>query len=181
VYGLQDRVTGVEEDLIPELSANLEKKHLQVRELDLENLSLHEEIAELKLIVDFSNKVLAGCWEREWEVWRTLFHIQRRRETNCGLLGRIFLRASATNIQDDELLGYCKPEGYVAQPQPPGTAAQDLLKKRELEALLLMAKQNVGILIEDLGEMKGLVEAYQKRDEVEEEETLPVEWSWRDV
>jgi hypothetical protein len=37
-----------------------------------------------------------------------------------------------------------------------------------------MAKQNVSILIEDLGEAKGLVEAFEERNEVNEE-VLPAE------
>jgi hypothetical protein len=169
VYGLQDRIVGVEEDLIPELSTNLENKHLQVRELDVQNLSLQEEVIELKRIVDFSNKVLAGCWEREWEVWRTLNDIQRRRKACRGRLTRMFSRASDATIRDDELLHSHRPEGYVTQTQPFGRAAQGPLKKKELDALLLMAKQNVSILVEDLGEAKGLVEAFRERSEVDEE------------
>lgn len=169
VYGLQDRIVGVEEDLIPELSTNLENKHLQVRELDVQNLSLQEEVIELKRIVHFSNKVLAGCWEREWEVWRTLNDIQRRRKACRGRLTRMFSRASDATIQDDELLHSHRPEGYVTQTQPFGRAAQGPLKKKELDALLLMAKQNVSILVEDLGEAKGLVEAFRERSEVDEE------------
>lgn len=169
VYGLQDRIVGVEEDLIPELSTNLENKHLQVRELDVQNLSLQEEVIELKRIVDFSNKVLAGCWEREWEVWRTLNDIQRRRKACRGRLTRMFSRASDATIRDDELLHSHRPEGYVTQTQPFGRAAQGPLKKKELDALLLMAKQNVSILVEDLGEAKGLVEAFRERIEVDEE------------
>lgn len=169
VYGLQDRIVGVEEDIIPELSTNLENKHLQVRELDVQNLSLQEEVIELKRIVDFSNKVLAGCWEREWEVWRTLDDIQRRRKACRGRLVHMFSRGSVATIRDDELLHSHRPEGYVAQTQPFGRAAQGPLKKKELDALLLMAKQNVSILVEDLGEAKGLVEAFRERSEVDEE------------
>ncbi|CAN9323372.1 unnamed protein product [Alternaria sp. RS040] len=169
VYGLQDHIVGVEEDLIPELSTNLENKHLQVKELDVQNLSLQEEVIELKRIIDFSNKVLAGCWEREWEVWRTLNDIQRRREACRGRLARMFSRASDATIRDDELLHSHRPEGYVAQTQPFGRAAQGPLKKKELDALLLMAKQNVSILVEDLGEARGLVEAFRERSEVDEE------------
>jgi hypothetical protein len=178
VHGLQDRAVGVEEDLIPQLSTHLEQKHLQISELDRENLSLHGEIRELKRIVDFSSKVLAGCWEREWAVWRTLVDIQRQREAYRGPLACIFARAATTNTRDNELLDYHRPEGYVAQPlRRSGRAAQGPLKKKELDALLLMAKQNVGILIEDLEEMKGLVIAFQERNRVEEEEMLPVEGS----
>lgn len=178
IYGLQDRVIGVEEDLIPDLSTYLEQRHLQIRELDARNLSLQEEIAELKRIVDFSNKVLAGCWERECEVWRTLNDIQRRREKYRGPLACIFSRASNTSTQDNELLDFHRPESYVVQPQPQpfNRAAQGPLKKKELDALLLMAKQNVNILVEDLKEMRGLVDAFQGRNEVDEE-TLPAERS----
>jgi hypothetical protein len=178
IYGLQDRVIGVEEDLIPDLSTHLEQRHLQIRELDARNLSLQEEIVELKRIVDFSNKVLAGCWERECEVWRTLNDIQRRREKYRGPLACIFSRASNTSTQDNELLDFHRPESYVVQPQPQpfNRAAQGPLKKKELDALLLMAKQNVNILVEDLKEMRGLVDAFQGRNEVDEE-TLPAERS----
>ncbi|KAI4651679.1 uncharacterized protein J4E79_009160 [Alternaria viburni] len=179
VYGLQDRVWGLEEDLIPQLSTHLEEKHLQIRELDRENENLQDEITELKRIADFSTKVLTGCWEREWEVWRTLLDIQRRRETYRSPLARIFSRTPTPSVQDDGLLDFCKPEGYVAPPLPTGKVTQGLLKKKELDALLLMAKQNVTILIEDLGELKGLAEAYDRRNEAEEER--PVEGSRRDI
>jgi hypothetical protein len=81
----------------------------------------------------------------------------------------MFSRASDATIQDDELLHSHRPEGYVTQTQPFGRAAQGPLKKKELDALLLMAKQNVSILVEDLGEAKGLVEAFRERSEVDEE------------
>ncbi|KAG9188277.1 hypothetical protein G6011_02200 [Alternaria panax] len=169
VYGLQDRVLGVEEDLIPELSTNLENKHLQVRELDLENRSLQDEVTELKRILKFSNKVLAGCWEREWEIWRTLLDIKRGREMCRSPWARMFSRTSDTYTRDDGLLDYHKPEDYVAQPRQSGRVAQSPLKKKGLDALLLLAKQNVGIIVEDLGEMTVLVEAFQERNEVEVE------------
>jgi hypothetical protein len=181
LHGLQDRVMGVEEDLIPELSTHLEQKHLQIRELDKENFGLQDEIIELKRIADFSTKIIVGCWEREWEVWRTLLDVQRRRGVLRSPFARIFSRALAAKTQDDVLLDFLKPEGYVAQPLPSGRATQGPLKKKELDALLLMAKQNVSVLIEDLGTMKGLVEAYEKGNKVEDEEVLPVEGSWRDV
>ncbi|KAI4957636.1 hypothetical protein J4E86_004775 [Alternaria arbusti] len=180
VYGLQDRVWGLEEDLIPQLSTQLEENHLHIRELDRENSSLQDEITELKRIADFSTKVLTGCWEREWEVWRTLLDIQKRRETYRSPLACIFSRTPTPSVQDDGLLDFCKPEGYVAPPLPTGKVTQGSLKKKELDALLLMAKQNVTILIEDLGELKGLAEAYDRRNEAEEE-VRPVEGSRRDV
>ena len=180
VYGLQDRVWGLEEDLIPQLSTQLEENHLQIRELDRENGSLQDEITELKRIADFSTKVLTGCWGREWEVWRTLLDIQRRRETYRSPLACIFKRTPTPSVQDDGLLDFCKPEGYVAPPLPTGKVTQGSLKKKELDALLLMAKQNVTILIEDLGELKALAEAYDRRNEAEEE-VRPVEGSRRDV
>jgi len=179
VYGLQDRVWGLEEDLIPQLSTHLEEKHLQIRELDRENSSLQDEITELKRIADFSTKVLTGCWEREWEVWRTLLDIQKRREMHRSPLSRIFSRTPTPSAKDDGLLDFCKPEGYVAPPLPTGKVTQGSLKKKELDALLLMAKQNVTILIEDLGELKGLAEAYDRRNAAEE--VRPLEGSRRDV
>ncbi|KAI4926006.1 uncharacterized protein J4E92_006743 [Alternaria infectoria] len=179
VYGLQDRVWGLEEDLISQLSTQLEENHLQIRELDRENSSLQDEITELKRIADFSTKVLTGCWEREWEVWRTLLDIQRRREMYRSPLACIFSRNPTPSVQDDGLLDFCKPEGYVAPPLPTGKVTQAPLKKKELDALLLMAKQNVTIPIEDLGELKGLAEAYDRRNGAEEER--PVEGSRRDV
>ncbi|OAG16045.1 hypothetical protein CC77DRAFT_1012719 [Alternaria alternata] len=131
VYGLQDRIVGVEEDLIPELSTNLENKHLQ-----------------------------------------------RRRKACRGRLAHMFSRGSDATIREDELLHSHKPGDYVAQTQLFGRAAQGPLKKKELDAVLLMAKQNVSILIEDLGEAKGLVEAFEERNEVNEE-VLPAESCWK--
>ncbi|KAI4609698.1 hypothetical protein J4E80_008343 [Alternaria sp. BMP 0032] len=180
VYGLQDRVWGLEEDLIPQLSTQLEENHLQIKELDQENGSLQDEITELKRIADFSTKVLTGCWEREWEVWRTHLDIQKRREAYRSPLACIFSRTPTLSAQDDGLLDFCKPEGYVALPLPTGKVTQGSLKKKELDALLLMAKQNVTILIEDLGELKALAEAYDRRNEAQQE-VRPVEGSRRDI
>jgi hypothetical protein len=86
----------------------------------------------------------------------------------------MFSRGSDATIREDELLHSHKPGDYVAQTQLFGRAAQGPLKKKELDAVLLMAKQNVSILIEDLGEAKGLVEAFEERNEVNEE-VLPAE------
>ena len=102
-------------------------------------------------------------------MWRTLNDIQRRRKACRGRLAHMFSRGSDATIREDELLHSHRPEGYVTQTQPFGRAAQGPLKKKELDALLLMAKQNVSILVEDLGEAKGLVEAFRERIEVDEE------------
>ncbi|EFQ93495.1 hypothetical protein PTT_09139 [Pyrenophora teres f. teres 0-1] len=180
VYGLQDRITGLEEDLVPHMSAWLSQKELQIGELNAKAGDLDDEINALKQIVDFGIKLLNGCWEREWELWSTLIDIQKQRESNRSSLSRIFSRRKSTIVSDWQLLGGSMPRDYVTRISSPSRSTQRLLKTRELDAVLLIAKQNVTILKEDMGDMSGLVKAYQARAEIVEG-LVPVEVSWRDI
>ncbi|KAF1837532.1 hypothetical protein BDW02DRAFT_131655 [Decorospora gaudefroyi] len=184
VYGLQDRVTGLKEDLIPQISNYLEQKHNQVEELSLEVLNLRDEIDQLKRIADFGNKILSGCWQREWETWRTLLDIRKWREAKRGTLSRLFSRRKDYTERDTNLLYERIPEGYQPQPQIQREALrseiQKPIKTAELDALLLMAEQNVRIIREDMQDMLEMVQACQARAEVAAE-VAPPEGSWRDV
>ncbi|KAI1549610.1 hypothetical protein PtrSN001A_000731 [Pyrenophora tritici-repentis] len=167
VYGLQDRVTGLEEDLIPRMTAWLAQKESQIGELNTKAGNLDDEITTLKQIVDFGTKLLNGCWEREWELWSTLIDIQKQRESNRSSLSRIFSCRKSTLASDLQLLGDSMPRGYVARMLSSSRSTQRLLRTRELDAVLLMAKQNVAILREDMEDMAGFVKAYQARAEID--------------
>ena len=171
VYGLQDRVTGLEEDLVPRMTAWLTQKETKIGELNTKAANLRDEINTLKQTVDFGTKLLNGCWEREWELWSTLIAIQKQRESNRNSLSRIFSRRKSTIGSDMQVLGDSMPRGYVPQTPSSDRSTQRLLRTRELDAILLMAKQNVTILKEDMEDMAGLVTAYQTR----------AESSWRDI
>jgi hypothetical protein len=189
VYGLQDRVDGLEEDLVPQLATHLEDKTDLIDELSAEVLYLHEDIAELKRIVDFGNTVLARCWEREWEEWRTLLDIRKHRETKRSRLTRLLRRRKSFVEREYMVLEDRIPEGYVSKEADTGaygqgeeqTEQQIPLENRELNALLLMGEQNVRIIKEDMEDMAELVQAWQERAQaVEDEEDAPAEESRRD-
>jgi hypothetical protein len=165
VFGLQDRITGLEDDPIPQLSAHLEEKGSKVDDLGLEITLLEKEILHLKRAVDFGSRVLAGCWEREWESWRTVLEIRKQREMGRGVLSRLMLRGRSTVERDQRRLDGSMPEGYVARGSAPESAHQKLLLDRELNALVLMAEQNVRIIREGMVEMLGLVRDCQRSAE----------------
>jgi hypothetical protein len=197
VYGLQDCVDGLEEDLVPQLAEYLAQKTDDIEDLSTEISNLQDEIAELKRIVDFGNSVLAGCWEREWEAWRTLIDIRRHREMKRSRLSR-WLRRRKSFVEREYLtLEDGRPEGYVPKASDSGVqengreedVQQKPLENRELNALLLMAEQNVRIIKEDMEDMAELIRAWQERaeavenedeDEDEDDEDTPVQGSWRD-
>ena len=88
LLGLQDRVMGLEDSLIPQLSTWLEQKSHSIDVLSVEVSSLQAEVNGLKVTVDFGNKVLAGCWTREAEMWRTLASLRWEREKKNTRLRR---------------------------------------------------------------------------------------------
>jgi hypothetical protein len=166
VYGLQDRVDGLEEDLVPQFATHFAEKTDCIDELGAEVLCLQEEIAELKRVVDFGNTVLVGCWEREWEAWRILLDIRNHREMKRSRLTRLLRRRKSFIEREYLVLEDRRPKGYV--PKEPDTGVlrqteeaeqQRPLENRELNALLLMAEQNVRIIKEDMEDMADLVQA----------------------
>lgn len=170
VYGLQDRINGLEDDLVPQLGTWLEQKDLEISELHIETSNLRDEVAELKRIVDFSSRTLGLCREREWEVWQTLLDIQRKREEKRSPLSRVFSWVRGNPTRDVDGLQSCRSTDL---------GNKGLLKK-ELDALLLIAKQNVDVIDEDMEEMARLVWACKAKNDVTEE-VRPVEGSGEHV
>ncbi|EUC34285.1 hypothetical protein COCCADRAFT_93857 [Bipolaris zeicola 26-R-13] len=171
VYGLQDCITGLEDNLVPQLSIYLQQKDREIDDLDVDISQLRNEISELRRTVDFSTRILSQCRDREWEVWRTLLDIQRKREERRSSLSRVFSRSRSGTVQHAEVANL-NAQLNAAQAVASGNADRGVLKKKELDALLLMAKQNVGIIEEDMKEMAEMVQAYLMRngdDEKEEE------------
>jgi len=180
VNGLQDRIAGLEEGLVPSMTAWLAQKESLISQQNTKIANLDAEIITLKKTIDFSTKLLSGCWEREWELWSTLFDIQKHRGAGPGSLFRMFSRGKSIIVRDRQLLGDGIPKGYVARTSSSNRAAQGQLKTRELDAILLMAKQNVTILNQDMEDMAGLVKACQTGLEAIRE-TVPVQMSSRAV
>lgn len=157
---LQDRALHLEDTLLPQLGAILEHKTLAIDVLSVGIQNFGDQITQLKTTVDFGNKILAGCWMREYEMWRTLTSIREAR------------RRAWWNVR----------RSRVAQGVLSPDAGQRFLG-RELDAIVLMAEQNVGILREDVEDMVDMVEkveacqrAFVAFPAVEKEDG-----SWRDV
>ena len=180
VNGLQDRITSLEEDVVPNMIAWLAQKELLISQQNTKIANLDAEITPLKQTIDFSTKLLSGCWEREWELWSTLLDIQKQREAGRSSLFRIFSREKSIIVPDRHLLGDGIPKGYMARMSSSNRTAQGQLKPRELDAILLMAQQNVTILNQDMEDMAGQVKACQTGLEAIRE-TVPVPVSSRAV
>ena len=180
VSGLQDRIAGLEEDLVPNMTAWLAQKESLISEQNTKIANLDAEITTLKQTVDFGTKLLGGYWEREWELWGTLLDIQKQQKAGRSSLFRIFSRGKSIIVPDRQLLGDGIRKGYAARTSSSNRAAQGQLKTGELDAILLMMKQNVTILKQDMEDMAGLVRVCQTGLETIGE-TVPVQMSSRDV
>ncbi|USP77033.1 uncharacterized protein yc1106_04307 [Curvularia clavata] len=181
LHGLQDRIAGLEETLIPQLSGWLEQKNRLICEQDVEISRLIDEIIELKHITDFGNSILSRCRERELEVWHTLLDIQRKHQEKRGSVVRMFSRARPSVARDTEGGGCGTPGDYAAEAPSSASANKHSLRKKELDALLLVAKQNVNVVDEDVAEMAERLQAYLARSNGTEGSERPIQGSWRDV
>jgi hypothetical protein len=150
---LQDRISHLEDSLLPQLSTVLERKTFTIDVLSVLELNLSARIEELKTAVDFGNKIVAGCWGREYEMMRTLVGVREsRREERGGVWKRIF------GCGGDERRW----------------------RGREIDSLVLMAEQNVKILREDVDDMVSRVEKC-KASFVAHPAVSGGDGSWRDV
>ncbi|KAL5113466.1 hypothetical protein ACEQ8H_008658 [Pleosporales sp. CAS-2024a] len=154
---VQDRALYLEDMLVPRMGAGLERKTYTIDVLSVEIQSLNDKINELKKTVDCSTAILAGCWLREYELWRTLTCIREGR-------GRAWW-----NLRRNKL-----PDGVLSPD------AGQRFSGRELDALLRIAKQNVHVLREDVDDMVEQVEAC-KRTFTPFPAVEVQEGSWRDV
>jgi len=157
---LQDRTLHFEANLLPQISAALESKThtIDVQSAEIQNLD--DQVTQLKATVDFSSRILTSCWNRDWEMWRTLNGIREGRRRGWWDFRR-------TRVSEDVDSG-------------------QRFSGRELDALVMIAEQNVGVLGEDVEDMVEKVEGCKRasatRPVVQEEEDVePEEGSWRDV
>lgn len=186
IHGLQDRIMYSEDTLVPQLGAALEKKTYTVDVLSVEVQNLGDQIKELKTTVDFSNKILAGCWLREYEVWRTLAGMRQKRSARSPLrvLKRWTKRGRAVRRVEEgvlsPMLGSEGMEGSSGSKGSKDSKGSGRLTDRELDAMVLMAEQNVKILREDVEDMVERVEKC-KRGFVAFPAAEVEEGSWRDV
>ncbi|KAF1840546.1 uncharacterized protein K460DRAFT_371745 [Cucurbitaria berberidis CBS 394.84] len=191
ILGLQDRISGLEDTLVPQLSTWLEKKSNTIDDLIVEVLRSKAEITDLKHAVDFGNKIVSGCWEREGEVWHTLAKIQtKRRARNSGLFRRLTGRCRDQKPQDADRCSGDVPEGCEKQASqhqasdvsfPRTKENSATLSNKELDALLAITAQNVRILREDVEDMVTMVQECKRRASGIEEIERVEEGSWRDV
>jgi hypothetical protein len=166
LHHLQDRVIYFEDNLLPQLGTALETKTFIIDVMSVEVQNLGGQIREMKAAVDFSTKILAHCWVREFEMWRTLEDIRQGR----GLRGRPWwgrlMRWKWSRRQRED--GAFPPRD------------SEKLKIAELNAMALMAEQNLQILREDVDDMVERIEGLKRKfvafPVVEREEG-----SWRDV
>jgi hypothetical protein len=173
LHHLQDHVVYFEDSLLPKFGEALETKTFTIDVLSIEIQNLDDQIHEMKKAVDFGNKILANCWLRDYEVWRTLAGIREKRSLRRRLwCGKLMGWKWSTDLDE----GVLSPIRRGAQ-----MAVKDLaLKKGEINALMLMAEQNVQILREDMDDMVERIESCKRKfvayPAVEREEG-----SWRDV
>jgi hypothetical protein len=170
LHHLQDRVLYFEDNLLPPLGAALETKTFTIDVMSVEIQNLGDQIREMKATVDFSTRILAHCWLREYEVWRTLEGIRRERRLRRRLWwGRLMGWKWSRGKEDGD--------GDVFSPV---TKMDGKLKNGEVDAMVLMAEQNVQILREDVDDMVERIEGLKRKfvayPVVEREEG-----SWRDV
>ncbi|KAF2035757.1 hypothetical protein EK21DRAFT_106602 [Setomelanomma holmii] len=175
LHHLQDRTTYLEASLLPILGNALENKTLTIDVLSIEIQHLGEQVQEMKSVVDYGNRVLSGCWVRENEVWRTVGVMRECRERK----GRgLFRRLTGRKSKLAEGAVSSTREG-AGERSSIGVTRQ-MLTDREVDALMLMAQQNVQILREDVDEMVERVE--RCRGKVRAFEGVECEeGSWRDV
>jgi hypothetical protein len=155
---LQDRILYVEVDLLPQLSTALERKTHTIDVQSAEILNLDNQITQLKATVDFGSKTLTSCWARDWEMWRTLTSIREGRRRGWWDFRR-------TRVSEDLDNG-------------------QRFSSRELDALVMIAEQNVSVLREDVEDIVERVEECKRASatrSVGEEEVEPEEGNWRDV
>ncbi|OAL07639.1 hypothetical protein IQ06DRAFT_342355 [Phaeosphaeriaceae sp. SRC1lsM3a] len=166
---LQDRVLNSEDILLPQLGTALEKKTYTIDVLSVEVRNLDDQIPELKLALDFGNRIIAGCWVRDYEVWRTLLGIRERRRGR-----KEWWRGWKSKKVED---GVLSPDEAVEA----GMTGEELrLRNGETEALINMTRQNLEILREDVDDMVEKVERCRK-DYTPYPAVERVEGSWRDV
>ncbi|EAT88490.2 hypothetical protein SNOG_04730 [Parastagonospora nodorum SN15] len=155
---LQDRILYAEADLLPQLCTALERKTHTIDVQSAEILKLDNQITQLKATVDFGSNTLTSCWTRDWEMWRTLTGIRAGRRREWWDFRRTRVSEDVDNGQQ--------------------------FSGRELDALVMIAEQNVSVLREDVEDMVEKVEGCKRASAtrpVGEEEVEPEEGSWRDV
>ncbi|XPS70470.1 hypothetical protein M3J09_002686 [Ascochyta lentis] len=111
---------------------------------------------ELESVVGFRDRVLHGCWEREESLLNTLFDVRRRRDARRGFVTMFSRGLSSYPTTLRSPLADGVPDGNSGVGSvvfETGMAGDSSLKRRELDALVYIAAQNVRILREDLDDM----------------------------
>lgn len=188
IIGLQDRTTHLEDTLVPQLSTWLEQKTYTNDQLRFELHKYEAKISNLTEIVDFGNKLLGGCWQRTWEVWRTLIDIRMQRDEDRGS----FLRLLSRRWGQSKRNAIHMPQAVFPRNEDPNILAgesmrtkligsQGPLSSRELDALILVAQQNIDILREHMEEMRDMVQDHMRGITGISYGVSSSALSWRDV
>ncbi|KAJ4372373.1 hypothetical protein N0V83_004147 [Neocucurbitaria cava] len=188
--GLQDRVNGLEDGLVPQMSNWLKKKDVRIDELGVECQRSQDQIANLKYVVDFGNKVIRRSWERESEVWRTLAQLQKSHRARDNALYRRITR----RWRDQGLHAHQREDTISSESERQASRYAFLddstrstirtisaLSNSELDALITISAQNVRVLGEDVADMVRLVEKCKQVNSGIEDIGRPREGSWREL
>lgn len=99
ISALRARNDELEKDILPSLVNSIERQSMTI-DYNLSVIdALREEIVDLKIAVDFGNKVLGGCWAREWVTLSTINEIRgRNKNRNSRQRGRVGLGGGAGGL-----------------------------------------------------------------------------------
>lgn len=109
-----------------------------------------------------------------------MLDIQKKYREKRGRAVRVFSSARS-NVAQDTVAGCSTSADSAVHAHSSASSNSDSLRRKDLDALLLMAKQNVDIVDEDMGEMAERLQVYLARNNGTEEFERPFEGSWRDV
>ena len=170
LHGLQDRINGLEDTLVPQLSTWLEQKTHQINKLNLE-------ISNLREVVDFGNKTLAGCWTREAEFLHTLTESCTKKKKKHKARGGVFKQHKTR--EEEEMNNQQSACAFCSTPTP--RVERKAPSKKDVHVLFNMATRNILILKRHVDQMITLVEECKIKTAPPAKDGQIVEGSWRDV
>jgi hypothetical protein len=192
IDSLRERNEDLEENVIPRItqrladtSGNLEKQQSTI-------LRLLKELVDLKVCIDFGNRLLSGCWVRERELWCRMRKLRDKRKRNNNCMKGLFEMMEKRKARDESIslkeyeseafglamnqstpsfaehLGQQSKERHDSSTRDQDTRVGSLVRgnaivsRNELDALVRFAEQNLKFLKEDIAEMVRLVQNCEK-------------------
>jgi hypothetical protein len=157
IFVLQERLTDLEDNVLPTLCHNLEEKTNEIEDMFVVDRERTKHIIDMERIVDSGSGVLEGCWARECSLLNTLLHIRTKRLMRRGFVAMRF-RQNATYTHDRQR--FDSLASSVGSETMAGREAS--LKRSALDTLTDMAAQDVRILREDVGDIVDLINQYMR-------------------